>query len=295
MNDDSQVEDSPAPVPVSVGQTLRDAREAQGMALEDAAVRLRLMYRQVAAMEADDFVSLGQPVFARGFVRNYARLLGIAPETLLARMEGAPAESEAVIHAELPPQRSWLSSPWVLLLLLGVLLMVAVPVGLYWWLNSDVDDSSASSAPVRQSRPAPQPRPAPAAVPAPAVVLPVIPPPAAPDGLPPPVNGVVEPAATVTPAAPVTPAVPVAPVAPPVSGSALHLEFGAETWAEIKDASGQMLLRRLSPAGSSVDIQGQPPFEMVIGNAAQARLTYNGRPIDLKPYIDVTVARLTLK
>ncbi|PKO73475.1 MAG: DUF4115 domain-containing protein, partial [Betaproteobacteria bacterium HGW-Betaproteobacteria-17] len=80
----------------SVGQILREAREAQGLTQEDAAARLRLMNRQVEAMETDDFESLGQPVFARGFVRNYARLLGLAPEALLARMAGAPAEPTAV-------------------------------------------------------------------------------------------------------------------------------------------------------------------------------------------------------
>jgi cytoskeleton protein RodZ len=80
----------------SVGQILREAREAQGMSLDDAAMRLRLMHRQIAAMEADDFESLGQPVFARGFVRNYSRLLGLVPEDLLARMQGAPAEQAAV-------------------------------------------------------------------------------------------------------------------------------------------------------------------------------------------------------
>jgi cytoskeleton protein RodZ len=85
----------------SVGQVLREAREAQGITLENAAIRLYLMQRQIEAMETDDFDSLGQLVFARGFVRNYARLLGLAPETLLARMEGAPAEPSAMP----PPSR----------------------------------------------------------------------------------------------------------------------------------------------------------------------------------------------
>jgi cytoskeleton protein RodZ len=75
----------------------------------------------------------------------------------------------------------------------------------------------------------------------------------------------------------------------------LHLEFGGEAWVEIRDASGRMLHRQLNPAGSSVNIPGRPPFDLVIGNAAQARMTYNGRPIDLKPFIGVTVARFTLE
>jgi len=267
----------------SVGQILREAREAQGLSLEDAAARLRLMNRQVEAMEADDFESLGQAVFARGFVRNYARLLGLVPEALLARMEGAPAEPAAVSLAEPTPSRSWLTSPWLILLLLGLLVVVAVPVALYWWLNSEGEvDSSRQQPSAAQVHPAPIAAPAPAAVPAeaasPAAQL-------APDASAAPAAETTEPAAVSAPAAPETPA---------VSG-ALHLEFGDEAWTEIKDASGRMLHRQLNPAGSSVDVRGQPPFEVLIGNATHARMTYNGRPIDLKPFTDATVARFTLE
>ena len=267
----------------SVGQILRNAREAQGVTVEEAAVRLRLMHRQIEAMEADDFESLGQPVFARGFVRNYARLLALVPETLLARMEGAPAEPAPVSQAEPPQQRSWLSSPWLILLLLGLLLLVAIPVVLYLWLNSEVDEGPVSPAPTSQSRPAPQTPPPASAAASPVVAAPVAP-----------AAAVAQDAPAAEVAAPAEAAAPAA-VAPPVASSVLHLEFGAEAWTEIKDSSGRMLHRQLNRAGSSVDIQGQPPFDVVIGNAAQARMTYNGRPIDLKPFIDVTVARFTLE
>ena len=271
----------------SVGQILHDAREAQGLTRENAAIRLRLMQRQIEAMEADDFAGLGQPVFARGFVRNYARLLGLAPEALLARMEGAPAETATVSPLPPPSQRSWLTSPWLILLLLGVLLVGAVPVALYWWLNSEVEENHPGRAPVAQSRPTPAPAPVPA--PAPATELPVV-----------------EPAVSLPGAIPSepVPASPNTPVAGPAGATAasetvakgvLHLEFGADSWTEIKDASGNMILRKLNVAGSSVDVSGVPPFNLVIGNAAQAKLTYNGRPIDLKPFVDVTVARFTLE
>jgi len=262
----------------SVGQILRDARAAQGIALDDAAARLRLMHRQIEAMEADDFESLGQPVFARGFVRNYARLLGLAPEALLARMQGAPAEPAAVSPADQPVSHSWLTSPWLMLSLLGLVVAVAVPVVLDLWLNSGVGDGSTERGPVvAQTQAARAAAPAPVAEPAEAVPPVVEAAPAEPDAP-------AEPAAA---AAPATPA--------PAAGSVLHLEFGDEAWTEIKDASGRMLHRQLNPAGGSVDVHGQPPFDVVIGNAAQARMTYNGRPIDLKPFIDATVARFTLE
>jgi cytoskeleton protein RodZ len=264
----------------SVGQILRNAREAQGITVEDAAARLRLMLRQVEAMEADEFEALDPPVFARGFVRNYARLLGLAPEALLAHMQGAPAQPTAVSHAAPPQPNSWLSSPWLILLLLGLLVAVVVPVALYWWLNSEgVDDPSASAT---RTHSAPATVPAPVAEPAdvatPGVQLDPVSPPA-------PAAAAAEPAETATPAAPETPTV----------GGMLHLEFSDESWVEVKDATGRMVHRQLNRPGTSVDIPGQPPFDVVIGNAGQARVTYNGRPIDLKPFIDATVARFTLE
>lgn len=280
----------------SIGQVLRDAREAQGLTLEEAAARLRLMQRQIVAMEADEFESLGQPVFARGFVRNYSRLLGLEPETLLAKMEGAPSEPSVVSYAEPPQPRSWLSSPWLILLLLGVLVVVTVPVTLYWWLNEGENELVSRVQSVERVDPVPlPPRPvavpveaaAPVAEPAPPLPVeaatPVAPAPAAPAA-----------PAPIPAAVPGEAGAPAAPVSPVLSG-VLKLEFGEEAWVEIKDASGRMLHRQLNPAGSSVSVRGQPPFDLVIGNAAQARMTYNGRPIDLKPFIGMTVARFTLE
>jgi cytoskeleton protein RodZ len=264
----------------SVGQVLREAREAQGMSLDEAAMRLRLMHRQLAAIEADDFESLGQIVFARGFVRNYARLLGLVPEDLLARMPGAPAEPAPVSQSEPQLQRSLLSSPWLILALLGLLVVVVVPIALYLWLNSEVDDTPGTRIPSSaQVRSVPAAAPVPAAVPGDSAQQ------LAPDAAETPAAGDAKPVAAPVPAAPGAPG----------TGSVLHLEFGEESWTEIKDASGRMLHRQLNPAGSSVDVSGRPPFEVVIGNAAQARLTYNGRPIDLKPFTDSTVARFALE
>lgn len=280
--------------PSLIGRTLRDAREAQGMTQEDAAARLRLMQRQIAAMEADEFESLGQPVFARGFVRNYARLLGLKPEMLLAHMEGAPVEPAAVTYVMPPQPRSWLSSPWLVLLLLGLLVVVAVPVALYWWLNEGEDELISRVPSAVQVDPVPLPVPAQAAEVVAPVAEPTPLPPAAdtsaPTATPEPVP---EPA---VPAAPANePGEAAAPAAPPAANGVLHIEFGGDAWVEIRDAGGRMLHRQLNPAGSSINVPGQPPFDLVVGNAAQARVTYNGHPIDLKPFIGLTVARFTLE
>lgn len=285
-----------AAVQLTVGQTLREAREASGMTLDEASARLRLMHRQVEAMEADDFEALGQPVFARGFVRNYARLLGLAPETLLASMEGGPAAPAEVSYAKPPLQRPWFASSWLILLTLVVLVVLAVPVGLYLWLNSEVDEEGGK----RHAT----------SYPSAAVVTPLSAPPAAPAEAPSAApgassapdavegEGATDGVAAASPQpSPGEAAEDAAPAAAEsgAAGAALHLEFGAEAWAEIEDATGRAVHRQLNPAGSSAEVKGEPPFKIVIGNAAETRMTYNGRPVDLKPHTDATVARFTLE
>lgn len=285
----------------TIGQTLRSAREAQGLGVEEVAGRLRLMQRQVVAIEADDFASLGQPVFARGFVRNYAKLLDLPADELTARMSGDTAETAVVSKAPPPPARSWLSSPWLILGLLGLLLLVAAPVGLYLWLNSGDDPEAAqpfyvlpadaARAPAAQASAEPV-QPAASSGPAQAaesdISTPSLPPPA-------PVSPPAELPAAFAPREAARPATPPAPAEAAAPSRVMQFEFGGESWVEIRDGTGRMVHRQLNIPGSQVEVTGQPPFDLVVGNAAQVRMTYNGRPIDLRPYIEVTVARFTLE
>jgi cytoskeleton protein RodZ len=55
-----------------------------------------------------------------------------------------------------------------------------------------------------------------------------------------------------------------------------------------------MLMSQLNPTGSRRVVSGRLPLTLVIGNAANVRLSYNDKPVDMKPYIQIEVARLTL-
>jgi cytoskeleton protein RodZ len=75
----------------------------------------------------------------------------------------------------------------------------------------------------------------------------------------------------------------------------IRLVFTAESWTEIRQAGGQVVFSRQSPSGTEAWVDGQPPFEFVIGNAQGVKLFYRGSEVDLKPYIKETVARMQLK
>lgn len=137
----------------------------------------------------------------------------------------------------------------------------------------------------------------------PPVTVPVVQPAAVP--VVPPVVRTVAPPVMVQPAKPV--AVPaakpvVAPSAKPASENsaaqqtaAIHMTFDQESWVEVKDKNGQVLMAQLNPQGTERYVRGEPPFTLLVGNSGGVRLTYKGKPIDLAPHSSAQVAHLTLE
>ncbi len=99
-----------------VGQWLRRAREARNLTLEDVEAQLRIRKRYLKALEQADYEALPGDLQIRGFLRNYARFLGLSPEEALVRYEadlqGRPVQP--VAHAvPVTTNRSVLERPSV--------------------------------------------------------------------------------------------------------------------------------------------------------------------------------------
>jgi cytoskeleton protein RodZ len=71
--------------------------------------------------------------------------------------------------------------------------------------------------------------------------------------------------------------------------------FAGPSWVEVRDASGAVIYSGTNGPGSSRAVQGKPPFAIVVGNARDVKLEYQGKPFDLVPHIRVSVARLTVQ
>ena len=266
-----------------VGAILRAAREARGLSVQDAAQQLRLMNRQVVAMETEDFASLGQPVFARGFVRNYARMLGLDPAAILQSMGGAQVEPAEVMQTpSLVLPGKWFTSGWLIAGMVLLLLVTVLPIGLYAWLGSDAEDVTRLVP--RTHTVAPMPAPVAPTPTEPPTVVPV-----------PPNNESTDPSTLPANAPDGTAPVPETALAPAPIKREMRFEFADDAWLEVKDGTAQILHRHMNPKGSTLVLTGQPPLELVVGNATQVRMTYNGRPLDLTPYINANVARFSLE
>jgi len=76
------------------GRRLRSARQDQGLTLDRVAADLHLAPAIIEAVERGDYDALPGPVFVAGYIRNYARLLGLDPDPLLASYRAARPQHE---------------------------------------------------------------------------------------------------------------------------------------------------------------------------------------------------------
>ena len=84
MTDSPQAE---LDIALSPGALLRAGREDQGMSQREAADRLNWMPDYVAVIEGDSYEKLRNPAFARGYVKAYARLVGLNTDELVAAFD----------------------------------------------------------------------------------------------------------------------------------------------------------------------------------------------------------------
>jgi len=290
----SRVEDDER-VGFSPGAALRGARVARGLSIEEVAHALKLAPRQIEAIEADAFDQLRGLTFARGFVRNYARHLGLDAEPLVGaivadtdprQVELAPVSNA---RGEMPVARSSMGT----LLPAGITLAVLVAVALAGWHfgwyrvpTASVAHDQAAPVAVDVARPADAPRRQGGQASEMSPPQPVVAP--APEAVP-------TPAAVPAPAATQEPSAAKAPPAPGMQR--MSFQFDGDSWVEIRDGRGKVVHSQLHKAGSAddVDVGGGGPYTLVIGNAGSVRLRVNDKPVDLAPHVRVSVARLNVQ
>ena len=144
---------------LKLGERLRSARKARAVSLERVAQALHLDEGIVLALEEERFDALGAPVFVRGHLRAYAKLLGLDAETLLTAYEPDNPEEVVTPAVEQRVGRSVTINPMIL----GVsVLAVCVVVALSTYVIQG-DDAVAPDLAQRSSRAESMPIPSPAA------------------------------------------------------------------------------------------------------------------------------------
>jgi cytoskeleton protein RodZ len=269
--------------PASFGARLAAARERERLSVGDMAARLRLHVNQVRAIEGENLAQLPEPAYVRGFVRSYARSLGLDPAPLIDDLNCklAPATDSVVDGIararDYSPVRASAHERASRSLVLGLSLVGLVALGALGWY--------ATRQPGPEAVPTPAPAAAPASTAAPAA------PAAATEA---PGTDSASAGSDAQPAAATEPAP--APSQPmDEAGALLLLSFSGSSWVEVTDASGKVVVSQTAGAGEAIQPVGKPPFSVVIGDAAKATVKVRGAAFDLEPVTRANIARFTVK
>jgi cytoskeleton protein RodZ len=162
----------------SVGMLLRVERERQGLTVESCAAELKARREQLLALETDRFEVFGGDIYARAFIRSYARLLGLDAAPLLELHGSDPAFAPVTFQRAQQPVHRERRVPGLLLVLLGVVVVGASVLAVITLGGSRTPPVAAPiEVPVTATptpAPAPAPGPAPAPEPPPAPVVPPV-------------------------------------------------------------------------------------------------------------------------
>ena len=246
----------------TLGERLRQAREAKGLTLADISGRTRVPARQLAALEADAHETLPGFIFAIGFSKSFAREVGLDPDEIAAQFR---AETTRAAYAPpsvspfeaLEPERvpsrglAWASAAAVL----------AVLGGLYWYFEMR-DPAPAETVSIETPAPDVVADPGATTDLATAEATPV---PAATDP------------ATAAPADPAAAPAPVPNI--PIGGTAVTLTAKQDVWIQISDrASGAKAMSRILKQGETYTV---PPGDSTLwtGRAGALDVRVGGRPV----------------
>jgi cytoskeletal protein RodZ len=138
-----------------LGERFRAAREARGLSLSDVAEQIRIRSVYLAAIEDQNWNAIGAPVYIRGFLRTYARFLGIDPEEAVAAFNRAQPATPADLGLPAAEPAAHATGAGRGSLLVGVAAVVAVLLIAFVVYNELTMRRAATSTGVAQASIAP--------------------------------------------------------------------------------------------------------------------------------------------
>ena len=128
-----------AGVSMKFGEFLRKERELRGITLEEISKSTKVHTRFLEAIEQDDLSALPAKAFAKGFLRSYARLVGLDEEQIMANFEYCHhiMQPEADIDAR-PRPPSGLARHKALFLVVLLIIMGLIVMIVLYYRNSSI-------------------------------------------------------------------------------------------------------------------------------------------------------------
>jgi cytoskeleton protein RodZ len=245
------------------GPRLKQSREAAGLSLEQVSARLKMPVRVLGALEAGDWDMLGAPIFVRGQLRSYARLLGEpVPDSIESELQSSVEPVELVSHTHTPRYRRLAEQAGrrAIYVVLTVTLVAPVWMATRTHLAStlapaeslDLPVASASLQPMNAHEPVLESR-----------------------------RPLVASMASLPEAAVKAPA-------------QLTMQLTGDSWVEVFARDGSLIEKGLLVAGQKRSYDAGRVGRVLLGNSTAVDLRRAGESVDLAPFSRANVARFAL-
>lgn len=329
VHDEAGTQGENAQTSMTAGTLLRQAREAAGLSLAGLAAALKVPAPKLEALEADDYAAFQDHVFMRALAQSVCRTLRMDSASVLALLPRTQlkslADDRGSINATFK-ERSFKATGTSLgrengsrKVAIIVLLLLAAAAAVYFLPKHEGDaeepQAGASDAaalvqpagtvsePVAAQEPvapaATTPADVPAASTSASASVPATSAPAA--------AAIPAPASTTTPAAPAAATVPAAnapadgaaatsaATAAQTPGGVLVMKANAQSWVQVKDSSGRVVLQKTLAAGESIGAEGALPLSVIVGNASGTEVRVRGELLEVAKTTRDNVARFEVK
>ncbi|MBL0457139.1 cytoskeleton protein RodZ [Aeromonas enteropelogenes] len=306
FQDDSQA--------VGPGQLLRNAREQLGWTREQVASRIHLRLTLIAAIESDTYDKHTSHTFIRGYLRTYAKLVGIPEETILAAYDKLGLTPPDNIDMQSFSRRSrQQANDSRLKVVTWLVILVLIGLSVAWWWQSTARRSAGDEALAATEMSASTSVAATDTVPGAESLAPVT------DATEPAIDAaapaaVSEATSTLAPEAAVLPeenpsaavstqaesstsdvaATDESAASEPASAPQLKMSFTADCWLDVKDANGKTLYSGLKKANDELVLKGAEPLKLIVGAPMAVKLEYKGQSFDMSRYNNGRTARFSL-
>lgn len=321
VHDEAGTQGENAQTSMTAGTLLRQAREAAGLSLAGLAAALKVPAPKLEALEADDYAAFQDHVFMRALAQSVCRTLRMDSASVLALLPRTQlkslADDRGSINATFK-ERSFKATGTSLgrengsrKVAIIVLLLLAAAAAVYFLPKHEGDaeepqagasDAAALVQPAGTvSEPVAAQEPVAPAATTPADV------PAAPASASasatsaPAAAAVPAPASTTTPAAPAADApaegaaATSAATAGQTPGGVLVMKANAQSWVQVKDSSGRVVLQKTLAAGESIGAEGALPLSVIVGNASGTEVRVRGELLEVAKTTRDNVARFEVK
>ncbi|WP_456296782.1 cytoskeleton protein RodZ [Vibrio sp. AK197] len=310
MSIESELEQT-QPSQLQPGTILKRKREELGLSQKQIADRLRLRLTLIQNIEENQYEDGQVATFTRGYLRSYAKAVGIDESEVLGALEstGGVRSEEHEMQSFSRKTKTDKHDSRIMLLTWGIFAVIIGISSVWWWQNQKNDDLTPPPAESQaQVEDIPESDAPMSASETDFVSLEALED-AEETQIDPQENSAAEeetPSVEDSLDAAITDEEVVDAqdsqqdteiqenTAPVVSPNLLVMNFEADCWIQIKDASGRTLATGVKKAGQSLELDGAKPYRVVLGAPENVSMTLASEPVDLSGYTSGKVARFTL-